>query len=95
MEPWASFCLTALPGRRLSSLTVASCSCPGVLGPPDYCRVKGVSLHLQAQDETGQHQIQAPTLGLPREAEDLGEEEDQTGTESGGGMSDHRQLVEQ
>lgn len=55
-----------------------------------------MSLHLRAEDETvGQHQIQAPTLGLPGEAEGLGEEEDQTGTGSGGGMSDHRQLVEQ
>lgn len=94
--PWVFFCLTALPDRRLSSLRVASCSCPEVLGPPDCCKVKEVSLHLRGQDESlGQHQIQAPKLGLPGEAEGLGEEGDQTGTGIGGGTIDHRQFVEQ
>lgn len=46
-----------------------SCSCPQVLEPPDYCRGKEVTLHLQDQAGClGLHQIQAPSLGLQAKA---------------------------
>lgn len=46
-----------------------SCSCPQVPEPPDHCKGKEVSLHLQDQAGClGLHQIQAPSLGLQAKA---------------------------
>lgn len=93
-SPWVSFCLTALPDRRLSSLRGASCSCPGALGPPGYCRERGASLRPLDRGGSHLHQIQAPLRGLPEEAGGLEEEGDRRGPGRGGGMDDHRQFVE-
>lgn len=71
-----------------------SCSCPEALGPPGYCRERGVSHRPRAQAELlSQPQIQALTLGLPGEAGGLGEAGGQRGTGNGGGIDDHRQFV--
>lgn len=71
------------------------CSCPEVLGPPGYCKEKGVSHHPQGQDGSlGQHQIQAPILGLPGGAGGLEQGGDQRGTGNEGGRGDHRQFVQ-
>lgn len=95
VAPWVSFYLTVLPDRTLSFWWEASCSCPQVPEPPDYCRGKEASLHLQDPAGClGLHQIQAPSLGLQAKAvvlEGVGDQK-RPGNESGKG---HRGTSEE
>lgn len=68
------------------------CFCPGALKALGYCKVKGVSLH--PDGSLDQPQIQAPTLGLLREAAGQEEVGGQRGTGSEGGSGDHSLFVQ-
>lgn len=92
-SPWVSFCPTSLTDRRLSFSMGASCFCPGVPGPPSYCRERGVNRHPQDQDDF-LSQAQAPSPGLQEEAEGLGGEEGQKGSEDVGTLDGRKLSVD-